>query len=104
MLTFDEQGIPVRTGQCTDCSNTLIWWDGRLRCEAKEVNIKQCPPKACNRKNPIPPGIKPLRVLVVHGDTDRCFEKKYDGQTERCEICHRQSYCSFKTGRAGRDI
>lgn len=104
MLTFDEKGVPIRAGLCVDCSATLTWWDGRLRCSAKDANIKQCPSKACNRKNLIAPGLKPLRVLIVHGDTERCFEKKYDENSERCQICHIHSYCSFKTGRAEGDI
>ncbi|MEN6610431.1 MAG: hypothetical protein ABFC24_06280 [Methanoregulaceae archaeon] len=97
MFITDMNGVPIRTGQCIDCSGTLTWWDGRLRCSAKDANIKQCPPKACNRKHLLDSGQKPQRILVAHGDTDKCFEKKYDENSERCQICQLQSYCSFKT-------
>jgi len=99
MLT-DSDGVPIRSGLCLGCSSTLYWFRDRLRCSNKDANIKQCPTKACNRRHSLSPGEKPLKILRMIPDTDACFGKEYDPESDRCSICYRSGCgCSYDTKR-----
>jgi len=101
-MIFDANGVPIRAGLCLDCSTRLVWWNGRLRCNAKDVNLKQFPIKSCNGRHPLNPGQKSRPILVVHPDTDACYGN-YNKDSDRCFICSRaDGACIYETKQRSR--